>query len=179
MKIIDNIRTHIGRWQLNREVREHKGAGKITPFSEITTVGILYNAGAEENNRAIREYTTQLEAEGKQVTVMGYIDQKTAPVQNDTLPGAGLFWREHLSSVNLPDKQYLKKFTGIRFDLLLSLYLEPLLPLLAATVYSEAIYKAGANIEGSLHLNDTLIDVGASQDLDFLIRQIDFYLKAI
>jgi hypothetical protein len=178
MKLIEDIKNRIGRWQLAREAYQKK-AGKLIPFDKMDEVGILYNAEGESNERIVQEYANELRANGKKVFLMGYVNEKNLPSNKKFVLNSEFFWREKLNSTNLPDKGKIGNFLEIEFDLLLNLYTEPLLPLQAMAVYSKAKYKAGAHIANSLKYSDTMIDVGTNQDLRFLIEQIDFYLKAI
>jgi hypothetical protein len=179
MKFIENIKNKIGRWQLNREAESRKVKHTMRPFASMQHIGILYNAGSEADERAVQDYADRLKAEGKKVFLMGFIDQKLLPASKKMLMNAEYFWREKLNGFNLPQRDELRSFLETEFDLLLNLYLEPLLPLQAMSVYSKATYKAGAHIPGGIGYCDTMIDTGTNKDLRFLIEQIDFYLKAI
>jgi hypothetical protein len=49
----------------------------------------------------------------------------------------------------------------------------------AMAAYSQAKYRVASNIEGGLDYYDAMIDIGPNKDLSLLIKQIDFYLRAI
>jgi hypothetical protein len=173
MKFIQNIKNKIGRWQLDRQI-QHRKPGKLIPVGEMMSVGILYDAGKDEN--AVQEYAGALRVAGKKVFLMGFVNEKQLPPHKKNEEQSAFFWREQLTSVNLPDRGALRNFLDREFGLLLNLYFDPLLPLQAMSAFSKAHYKAGANVEGGLKYMDTLIDVGAKQDIPFLTQQIDFYL---
>lgn len=178
MKLIENIKNRIGRWQLDREVQGKK-PGKLVAFDEMKDIGILYNADWKDSEAVVQQYASILKADGRKVFMMGYVDQKELPASKKFVLNSEFFWRDKLNGFNLPQKGRIGVFLEQEFDLLLSLYFDPLLPLQAMSAYSKARYKVGSNIDGAIKYGDTMIDVGAKQDLQFLVEQIEFYLKAI
>jgi hypothetical protein len=179
MKLIEDIKNYIGRWQLNREIRQKKKNPKMLSLARAQHIGIVYNAESKENEQAINQYANELRAEGKKVFMLGYVDQKQLPHTKKFLLNSEFFWHEKLNSLNLPVKGKIGQFLQLEFDLLLNLYNEPLLPMQAIAAYSKAKYRVGANIEGSLNYYDAVIDTGSRNDLRFLIEQVDFYLRHI
>lgn len=179
MKIVEDVRNYIGRWQLRREMRHKKHASQLLSLMSAQHIGIVYNAEDKENEQIIQKYATDLRSEGKKVFMLGYVDLKQLPHSKKFLLNSEFFWKEKLNGVNLPVKGKIGQFLQQEFDLLLNLYQEPLLPMQAIAAYSNAKYRVGANIEGSLDYYDAVIDTGSRNDLRFLIEQIDFYLRNI
>jgi hypothetical protein len=179
MKFIQDIKNAIGRFSLGREIAGKRIKRQLTSFREVDHVGIVYNAGSNANEDLVTNYANQLRQEGKKVFLLGYVDEKQLPHNKKFNMQSEFFWREKLNGINLPIKGKVGRFLEMEFDLLLNLYIEPLLPLQAVAAYSKARYRVGAHIEGSLDYYDALIDTGERNDLSFLIQQIDFYLKAI
>jgi hypothetical protein len=178
MKVLENIRNKIGRWQLDREVSGKK-PGQLIPFGEMQHIGILYDAEWMDSEAVVLEYANALKAEGRKVFMMGFVNQKQLPPTKKFVLNSEFFWKDKLNGVNLPLKGNIGIFLEQEFDLLLNLYFEPQLPLQAMSAYSKARYKVGSHIDGGLKYGDAMIDIGTNRDLRFLIEQIDFYLKAI
>lgn len=179
MKIIEDIKNYIGRWQLEREVRSKRLKRKRIPFSQVNHIGILYNADNAENERIVSKYASKLKEEGIKVFMLGYVNEKHLPHSKKFLLNAEYFWREKLNGINLPIKGQIGQFLQIEFDLLLNLYVEPILPIQAVAAYSQAKYRVGAHIAGGLDYYDFMVDVGEKKELKVLIEQIDFYLRTI
>jgi hypothetical protein len=179
MKIIEDIKNTMGRMLLSRELDHKRVKRTLVPFSEAQHIGIVYYAGVKANEDIISGYANQLRQEGKKVFTMGYVDGKQLPHTKKFSLQNEFFWKEKLNGFNLPIKGKIGRFLELDFDLLLNLYLEASLPMQAIAAYSHAKYRVGAHIAGGLDYYDAMIDVGPGKNLDFLIQQIDFYLKTI
>jgi hypothetical protein len=179
MSLIEKIKTQVGRLILSREAREHKRHHKLVALGEANHIGIVYNAENSRDEQLVNSYANQLRSEGKKVFTMGYVDQKELHHSKKFSINSEFFWKEKLNGFNLPIRGKIGQFLEIEFDLLLNLYLEPVLPMQAIAAYSNARYRVGSNIDGALEYYDAMIDTGGRKDLGFLINQIDFYLKHI
>lgn len=179
MKLIEDIKNTIGRWQLMQEIKQKAIKRRLISFGDVQHIGILYNAINKENEQLVAKYAATLRAEGKKVFMLGYVDLKQLPPSKKFLLNSEFFWREKLNAINLPIKGKIGQFLQLEFDLLLNLYQEPLLPLQAIAAYSNAKYRVGAHISDGLDYYDAVIDTGNQTSLVFLIEQIDFYLRNI
>ncbi|MFI5221812.1 MAG: DUF6913 domain-containing protein [Bacteroidia bacterium] len=179
MTFIENIKTFIGRFLLKRELKHHKRKHSFTRFSRVDSIGIVYNAEKTEEENMVNDFANKLRLEGKKVFLMGFVNLKFLPHSKKFLFQNEYFWREKLDRFNLPVKGKIGQFLHSDFDFLLNLYLEPSLPMQAIAGYSAAKYRVGANMEGGLDFCDALIDVGKNKNLNFLIQQIDFYLRNV
>lgn len=179
MKILEDVKNYIGRWQLKQEISKLRQQRKLIPFDKVQHIGILYHADNKEHEQLIAKYAGELRAEGKKVFMMGYVDAKLLPHSKKFLLNSEYFWREKLNGFNLPIKGKIGQFLQLEFDLLLNLYTEPLLPLQAIAAYSNAKYRVGSQIENGLQFYDAIIDTGSHKGLHYFIEQIDFYLRQI
>lgn len=179
MKLIEDIKNYIGRWQLERELGQKKLNRKRVPFTKVNHIGIVYDADNKEHEQLVSEYANELRTDGKKVFLMGYVDQKHLPPAKKFMLNSEFFWKEKLNGINLPIKGKIGQFLQLDFDLLLNLYFEPVLPMQAMAAYSQAKYRVASNIKGGLDYYDAMIDIGPKKDLSLLIKQIDFYLRAI
>jgi hypothetical protein len=179
MKIVEDIKNYIGRWQLKQETGRRKQKSKLIAFDQVVHIGILYHADNKEHEQMIAKYAGELRAEGKKVFMMGYVDAKLLPPSKKFLLNSEYFWKEKLNGFNLPIKGKIGQFLQLEFDLLLNLYTEPLLPLQAIAAYSNAKYRVGSQIHNGLEFYDAIIDTGSQKSLRYFIEQIDFYLRQI
>lgn len=179
MKIVEDFKNYIGRWQLKQEVTKRKRQSTLISFNQVQHIGILYHADNKEHEQLIAKYAGELRAEGKKVFMMGYVDAKLLPHTKKFLLNSEYFWKEKLNGFNLPVKGKIGQFLQVEFDLLLNLYMEPLLPLQAIAAYSKAKYRVGSQIENGLQFYDAIIDTGNQKSLHYFIEQIDFYLRQI
>ncbi|MCU0422066.1 MAG: hypothetical protein MUC81_04575 [Bacteroidia bacterium] len=179
MTWIEDIKNFIGRMLLLREINARKTQPKRIGFSTIQHVGIVYNAANKENEQLIAQYANALRSEGKKVFMLGYVDTKQLPHTKKFLLNSEFFWKEKLNGFNLPIKGSIGSFLQTDFDLLLNLYLEPILPMQAISAYSKAKYVVGSYLDGGLNYYDAMIDIGQGNNLKNLIEEIDFYIRAI
>lgn len=179
MKLIEDIKNFLGKWQLHKEIKHKKAKNKLVAFGQVNHVGIVYNAETKEHEQLVTKYANELRAEGKKVFMLGYVDAKQLPANKKFLLNSEFFWREKLNGINLPIKGNIGQFLQLEFDLLLNLYQEPLLPMQAISAFSKARYRVGTNVADNIDFNDATIDTGNRNDLKFLIEQIDFYLRSI
>lgn len=179
MKLIEDIRNRIGTYLLLGETGKNKTKRDFTPLGNAKEIGIIYNGWVRDEEQIVHAYANELRSEGKKVFLMGYVDLKLLPGNKKFSLQSEYCWREKLTPFNLPDKGKVGRFLQIEFDLLMSIYTEPLLPMQALSAYAKARYRVGPIMQNGLHYVDAMIDTGENKDLRFLIEQIDFYLRNI
>ncbi|MCU0442120.1 MAG: hypothetical protein MUE96_06955 [Bacteroidia bacterium] len=179
MKWIEQLKNYIGRWQLAREVKTKRIKRKLIPFSQVEHIGIVYNAALKDDELLVSKYAQALRNEGKRVFMLGYVDLKQLPHTKKFMLNSEFFWREKLNGINLPIKGKIGQFLELEFDVLMSIYREPLLPMQAVAAYSNAKYRVGPHLEYGLDFFDLMVDTGTEKGLPFLIEQLDFYLRNI
>ena len=101
MKIVEDIKNYIGRWQLKQETGRRKQKSKLIAFDQVVHIGILYHADNKEHEQMIAKYAGELRAEGKKVFMMGYVDAKLLPPSKKFLLNSEYFWKEKLNGFNL------------------------------------------------------------------------------
>jgi hypothetical protein len=179
MKIIEDIKNSIGRWQLVRQIHPKRVNRKLIPFDQVSHIGIVYDANNTENEQIVTVYANELRAQGKKVFMLGFVNEKELPGSRKFVLNSEFFWKAKLNGFNLPDKGKIGQFLQQEFDLLLNVYLEPVLPLMAISAYSQAKYKVGPYLDGGLPYYDFMMDIKPRNEISFLIEQMDFYLRNI
>ncbi|MFN9519211.1 MAG: DUF6913 domain-containing protein, partial [Bacteroidota bacterium] len=106
-------------------------------------------------------------------------NKKTRHSNKKFIPQTDLFFQQKHNYFYLPDKQNFSTFLKTKFDVLITLAENPVLPLKALSAYSHAHYRIGPMIPGGLYYYDAMMDIKRSPDLATLIHEIDFYFKAI
>jgi len=179
MKFIEDIKNYIGRFLLGRDIAKRKLKRSFVAFNEVQHIGIVYNAQKKEDEELVNHYANQLRQQGKKVFLMGFVDMKELPHNKKFNLQSEFFWKEKLNGFNLPVKDKIGRFLDYDFDILMNLYFEPSLPMQAIAAYSNAKYRIGSHIEGGFDFYDAMINVERNKNLNFLIEQIDFYLRSI
>ena len=179
MQWIENIRNTLGTWMLHRDVAATKVKRTYSSLEAAREIGILYDSTYIDKDALLHQYVQKLRAEGKKVFMMGYVDMKTLPGNKKFSLQSDFCWHEKLTYFYLPDKQKFSTFLKTKFDVLITLAENPVLPLKALSAYSHAHYRIGPMIPGGLYYSDAMMDIKRSPDLATLIHEIDFYFKAI
>ncbi len=178
MNVVEKIKNHFGRIYLHAEIKKQKKQNKLISFDSINEIGIVYNADNTSEEIIAHNFASHLRNEGKKVLLLGFVNQNKLPHNKKIHISSEFFCREKLNWFNLPEKNKIGRFLEIRFDLLLNLYHDNLLPLQAISVYSKAQYKMGGNIKDALKYFDFIIDTGNTKDINNLANQMEHYLKS-
>lgn len=179
MQGLENIRNRLGTWLLHREVAATQVKRTYTSLESAREIGILYDSTYIDKDALLHQYVQKLRADGKKVYMMGYVDMPTLPGNKKFTLQSDFCWKEKLNPFNLPIRDKFDSFLKAEFDLLITLAENPVLPLRALSAYSRAKYRVGPNIPNGLYYYDAMMDTGINNDLQTLIHEIDFYLKAI
>ncbi|MFA6260261.1 MAG: hypothetical protein WC760_02250 [Bacteroidia bacterium] len=179
MSLINQLRNIIGTRILHQFTRSHPLQRAYTSLQDAKEIGILYDGLLLENEALIHKYAVELRSQGKKVFLLGYVDLKTLPGNKKFTLQSEYYSKEKLTPFNLPDKSKIGRFLEMEFDLLLNLYVTPILPMLALSAYARAKYRVGPNMPDGTEYMDAMIDTGNNNDIRFLIKQIDFYLRTI
>ena len=179
MLLLQQLIHKIGQAFLNNEVRHLKMERKIMSLHDAGQIGILFHAAAPDEERKVENYADKLRSEGKKVFMLGYVDEKELPERNKHSVTVQYFCRSDLNSYLKPISSKVKQFERTSFDMLLCLFATPVLPLLYVSAHSKANYRTGPQMENGLKYFDGIIDTGEIKSIDFLIEQMDFYLKVI
>jgi hypothetical protein len=179
MQFIESLKNKIGDYLLLTETIHDQTKRSFTSLEDALEIGIIYNGLEREDEAMVHQYANQLRSEGKKVFLMGYVDLKSIPGNKKFSLQSEYFCKEKLDFFNLPNKGKIGQFLKIEFDLLLSIYTEPLLPMRALSAYAHAKYRVGPMMNKGTHFFEAMIDTGSDKSLRFLIDQIDFYLRNI
>jgi hypothetical protein len=179
MSLIENFKNYVGRIFLKKSGPIKSSQRGIPTFDSVTEIGIIYHAGSAANEEQINRVVHYLRDQGKKVWTMGFVNANTLPNNKKFHISSEYFWKEKLTWYNLPDTSKIGNFVTHRFDLLLNLYFEGDLPLLAMSSYTQSAYSMGANLPDALRYNDTIIDTGSEHSIQNLASQMVHYLKVI
>ncbi|MFN4082842.1 MAG: DUF6913 domain-containing protein [Bacteroidia bacterium] len=177
MGFIKNIKDFFGRKMV--EPKMNSKYIKLPKFSSVQTIGILYNATDENNEKVIQQIANDYKNQGKKVYLMGFIDYKKPFKQKHIHLFNEYFWHEHLNFFNIPVFNKLGRFVTEPFDLLINLYNEDILPLQAIAAKSNANFKIGLKTDLALKYNDTIIDCGKNFSMIDASNQIVHYLNTV
>jgi hypothetical protein len=140
---LNNIQRRVAENYLKSIVNANKKARKITSFQQIKTIGILYDASDEKNIQEVKLATKKLNALGKEIYTLGYINKKTIPLDLEPHTKDDYYCKKDLHWYQLPIKERISRFANENFDYLLNVYTANQLPLIGVSAMSKANCRLG------------------------------------
>jgi hypothetical protein len=181
-KTISRILFNLKRKRLERRQK------KFMNFSDIQTILLLFESNLNEKNPYINQIVKQLEAEGKKVTLCGYVDKKQS--EQPAPPDFYMLDRSQVRFFGEPKAAFAASLLDRKYDVVFDLTMSNILPLHYIIMYANAPLKVGRKIDGC-NILDFMIDLKDSENpvsvgnedyitqRFYLLEQIIFYLKNI
>ncbi len=177
-----------------KDIREKR----FVNYEQAKTIIILFESDYMEKNPFIKRIAEQFKAEGKKVSVWGFIDKKevTSAILSDyrILNKKSCDWSEQ------PNESFIREITESSYDLLIDLTKSEILPLKYILLYSNVACKAGIN-KYDENLLDFKLNISPQEELaqteiiedensdeskvetlideHYIFQNIFFYLKTI
>lgn len=190
MKLIQNIRTSIGYYFLNKQLKSAAGRRKRRFYNiqNAQKIGILFLVDNYENCRSVINYCKLLKNEKKSVSALGYIPKKIYPTQGEQyLPelkqiqekGINYFSYQNVNWFNKPTRDIVNQFIQQDFDVLIDLSLSNVLPLRYIAGLSKAKFKVGRFGPDNSNYYDLMLNIDDTTSMHDYINFIKHYLKSI
>lgn len=178
--MLERFRQWLFRRALRRLVAAQQRRRRPHTFASAGSVGIVFDAGREQTRKEVFELASTLRKHGKMVRLLGFYDVKNepAPVQVEKKTDFEFFTRKDLSWIEQPRGEKVSAFLQGKFDLLLSLNPDDLLPLQWLAVQSPAPMKIGMATE-RLNDFDLAIETPRERGIRYFIEQLNLYLDKI
>ena len=138
-----NIGRRVAEKYLMTQARANKHPRKITSFNQIKTIGILYDATLEETIAEVKHISKKLNAMGKEIYTLGFIDKKILPPNLEPNTKEEYYCRKDLHLYKLPIKERISRFANEPFDYLLNVFTADELPLVGLSALSKASCRLG------------------------------------
>ena len=187
--MIRQIRT----WYLKKSIEKHPHQSNYVGYNQASSFLVLYKSDAQESNPDIKEIVKQLIADGKRVSLVGYVDKKKAESAN--LDSSIMLDGESLNFWGHPSKVGLEHLLEMEHDVVLDLTTTPVLPLQYVLLECNARLRCGGSTQDTGLLDlviefppISIADEGEQADAaeeqnsnleNQLFNQIIFYLKQI
>lgn len=172
MKIIENIKELI----FKQVQKRHPHTPRYQSYRSAQRILILFESDLLERNMQIKALIRQLKDDGKDVTAWGYVAKKK--VESAVLRDYRVLGMEDFTYWGLPKDYERADIARERFDILLDLNTNDLLPLRYLSVYAQADFKAGVEREEP-YLSDFMINTQGDNNPAFLFDQILHYIKQV
>jgi hypothetical protein len=174
--MLKKIKYWLHQRALNNVLKTLSHSHKSVPFSEVKSVGILFDAEEPNNELAVKKLMQQLQQKNIKVEVLGYIAKLP---KNRGKVIFDYFTEKEVSMALVPQQSVLNGYADKPFDLLLNLYTTEILPLEYISAVSKATFRMGRYIAGKDYYCDMMISLKATDTLENLIEQTLHYLNQI
>lgn len=156
--------------------KRHVRTPRYQSYASAKTILLLFESDMQERNVQIKALIKQLQADGKEVNAWGYVRKKEA--ESSVLRDYRVLSERDYTFLGMPQDTIRQEIANRRYDILIDLNMNNLLPLKYLSLYAEADFRAGRQTEQP-YMNDFMIDVKAESNPAFLFDQIIHYLKTI
>lgn len=173
--MLERIRNAIARKNLRRAVAAQSRRRRAHTLESARVIGILFDATPERNRREVLEFAKNLEKQGKKVSLLGFINDKKQAAGEQPF---SFFTPKELRWNGQINSEKALAFGAQKFDLLLSLNPDGLLPLHLLAAQSPAAMKVGF-VTATSNDYDMLLEIPADKGLRFFVEQLELYLDKL
>jgi hypothetical protein len=159
--------------------RAAKRRRRASNFSEIKSIGIIYDATDRNAYQSVVQYIRLLKEERKHVATFGFINSKDKSQFLTPKLSDNYFSRFDINLLQLPKKEEIKSFIDEEFDLLIDLSTTTHLPLHYIFALSCARFKVSGNLAYQQEHGDLTIDISKQNTVEYLIIQLKHYLNLV
>ncbi len=179
------IRYIFGR-HAKRHVNHTDCEQKFVNYRDAKSILLLFESDFVEKNIEIRNIIKTMNADGKKVMAWGFLNKKQ--VNTAILPDFRILNNQNIDLLHKPKDSFIQELEEQKFDLLIDLSVNEIVPLQYIALYSNATLKAGLR-KNKAPIYDFMIEIGKNQyenttieneiNASYIYNQIIFYLKSI
>lgn len=179
MAYFKNIRNRIGEYFLLKQHAHHSRARTIINIDSANSIGLLYCADNPADVERIKNYVDSLQAMGKEVKSLGFINVKAIPPGLNSSALHQYFSLKELNWYGKPSSQFIHSFVNEAFDMLFDFGIPTQLPVTFLASMSNAKCKVGRYVEKYTELYDVMIETDATKTLDYTITTTHDYMMLL
>lgn len=180
-----SIKNNIAYWLLNKAIKKNRRDSAFHNYDSAKSIGIIFNATQQNTYELAKKYIKTLTDRGLSVKSLGYVDSKEVLDFYQKSLHFEYFSRQNLNWFGKPNNPNTQSFINTKFDILIDLSIVEDFPIQYIVGTSKAQFKVGCykapkepNKSRAI-LYDFVLQLGEKQTLNYLIEQLDFYLKMI
>ena len=175
----EQLRYKISNYLLQKEIRNSSRQTSVISFNDAKTIGIIYDATADQDYELIKNYVKDLRGHSKEVIALGYYNRKELPGTRFMKLGLDFFTQKALNWKMKPNHPIVNNFMTREFDILICMNLDRSIPIRYISSLTKARFKIGKYDPVCSRIFDFMIKVEDKPDLKIMIEQVNHYLKLI
>ena len=175
MVLFKRYRTRVYNFILNRKLKKLRNKHETCTYLNASSVAVLFDGSKPENMEPVKRYCQSLRNQNKKAYMLCYIEKERP---NEAL-SFDFLTRKNLNWFFIPDNSKTDDFIKRQFDLLINLSTEECLPLEYLSALSKSVYRIGRYIPDKTFCFDFMINLNGKNDVNYLIKEIEHYLRII
>jgi len=172
MGFINETRTKLHEHFLEKELKNHHNSHASIDFDDAKSVGILFDGTLLTDREAIQKFARKLKSQGKEVKMLAYVDGD----QKDGDFVFPHFTKKEVDWTLRPKSQKALEFAEHRFDILINLAANGVIPLEYIAALSKAKFRVGPSTD-KIYCYELMIDTSKQTDTLSFLHQVTFFLN--
>ena len=175
MTLFRKLRSSLHHKLLQRKLSKTNYQRQAANFERARKIGVLVDVTLPDNLRTAKKFNQQLASMSKRADFFAYTNH-SKPAESIPFP---YMTHEHVSWLFIPNHPLVEDYLTKHYDLLINLCTEECLPLEYISALSNASFRVGRFIADKTYCFDLMINLNGKNDMDYLIEQMEVYLKMI
>ncbi|OQX76994.1 MAG: hypothetical protein B6D61_07910 [Bacteroidetes bacterium 4484_249] len=163
--MLQYIRRWILHFLINREAHRNIRVKKHVDFKDVSSIGVLFLLGVEDEFDQIDRLVKELIALGKDVKMIGFFPDKIIPSFYIQKLKSDIITKKDINLFGFPKGEVVREFIENDFDLLIDLTVDDIFPIDYISGMSRAGLKAGRFRDDMVKVFDIMIS--KPQDMGF------------
>jgi len=180
MELFKKTRLKIGKALLLKKAASTKRKVHYTKISEVKKIGIAWDASKSHEFVSLSRFHQKMSEKNIEVKIFGYFPGKNLPDQYTAIRYLTCIKDDELNFFYHPVTSESTIFIQQRFDVLIDINFDKLLPLYYISALSNAGFKVGLLESGGTDAPfDLMMEIKTPVDIDNYLDQILQYLEMI
>ena len=180
MELFKSIRQKIGKTILSKKLSKINRVVHYSDIGEVSKVGIVWDATRISEFPALSRFYHKMHERKIDVMILGYYPGKELPDQYTAIRFLNCIKFNELDYFYHPASPDASTFIKNKFDVLIDINFNKLVPLLYVSLLSTAGLKVGLfEADSKINPFDLMMDIKDKTDVENYLNQIIYYLEMI
>lgn len=180
MELFKNIRIKIGKALLKKRIAKSNRKLFYSNITLVKTIGIVWDASRIEDFPGLSKFHQKMHEKKIEVKILGYYSGQELPDQYTALRYLTCIKRNELNFIYHPVSSETNTFIGNRFEVLIDINFDNLLPLEYISSLSNAGFKVGLSDPDTIDTPfDLMIEIKHPVNVENYLDQVMIYLEMI
>jgi len=180
MELFREFRLKMGNSILARKLEKARRKVSYTDISRIKSIGVVWDASNTGEFAILSGFHQKMNERGISLTILGYYPEKELPNQYTALRFLTCMRKKEVSYFYLPLSSEADKFINTKFDILIDINFDKVLPLVYVSSLSTANFKVGLfDKDSGDSVFDLMMELRKPVKVDEYLTNVIHYLEMI